>query len=145
MCIRDSSIAVGVGLIALAGIAVETGVIMLVYLNQAFKALQEQSTEAAEDMTPEMLSDAVLQGAGLRVRPVLMTAGATIIGLIPIMVGTGTGSEVMSRLAAPMVGGMLSSVLLTLLVLPCIYFLWQKFLLTKPSQLNLSNHSQEPS
>lgn len=139
------SIAVGVGLIALAGIAVETGVIMLVYLNQAFKALQEQSTAAQQDITPEMLSSAVLQGAGLRVRPVLMTAGATIIGLIPIMVGTGTGSEVMSRLAAPMVGGMLSSVLLTLLVLPCIYFLWQKFLLTKPSQLNLSNHSQEPS
>ena len=139
------SIAVGVGLIALAGIAVETGVIMLVYLNQAFKAFQEQSTAAQQEITLQMLSDAVLQGAGLRVRPVLMTAGATIIGLIPIMVGTGTGSEVMSRLAAPMVGGMLSSVLLTLLVLPCIYFLWQKFLLTKPSRLNLSNHSQEPS
>ena len=77
----------------------------------------------------------------MRVRPVLMTAGATIIGLIPIMLGTGTGSEVMSRLAAPMVGGMVSSVLLTLLVLPSIYFLWQKFLLNKPNQSISSNDS----
>ena len=128
------SIAVSVGLIALAGIAVETGVIMIVYLNQALRDLHEESSVAQNQITTEMLSAAVLRGAGLRVRPVLMTAGATIIGLIPIMLGTGTGSEVMSRLAAPMVGGMVSSVLLTLLVLPCIYFLWQKFLLSKPTQ-----------
>jgi len=128
------SIAGSVGLIALAGIAVETGVIMIVYLNQALRDLHEESSVAQNQITTEMLSAAVLRGAGLRVRPVLMTAGATIIGLIPIMLGTGTGSEVMSRLAAPMVGGMVSSVLLTLLVLPCIYFLWQKFLLSKPTQ-----------
>ena len=66
------------------------------------------------------------RGAGLRVRPVLMTAGATIAGLLPIMMGSGTGSEVMSRLAAPMVGGMVSSVMLTLLVLPAVYYLWKK-------------------
>jgi Cu(I)/Ag(I) efflux system membrane protein CusA/SilA len=128
------SIAVGVGLIALAGLAVETGVIMLVYLNQSLRELHEQSHSQQQSITTQMLASAVLQGAGLRVRPVLMTAGATIIGLVPIMLGTGTGSEVMSRLAAPMVGGMVSSVLLTLLVLPSIYFLWQRFLLTKSTQ-----------
>ena len=130
------SIAVGVGLIALAGLAVETGVIMLVYLNQALQELHKQSESEQKSITTKMLASAVLHGAGLRVRPVLMTAGATIIGLVPIMLGTGTGSEVMSRLAAPMVGGMVSSVLLTLLVLPSIYFLWQKFLLSKSTQNN---------
>ena len=132
------SIAVGVGLIALAGIAVETGVIMIVYLDQALRALNEQSRLDQKPVTTKMLFGAVLSGAGLRVRPVLMTAGATIIGLLPIMFGTGTGSEVMSRLAAPMVGGMVSSVFLTLLVLPGIYFLWQKNLLpnVKPKPTN---------
>lgn len=134
------SIAVGVGLIALAGLAVETGVIMLVYLNQSLRELHEQSHSQQQSITTQMLTSAVLQGAGLRVRPVLMTAGATIIGLVPIMLGTGTGSEVMSRLAAPMVGGMVSSVLLTLLVLPSIYFLWQRFLLTKSTQYISVNH-----
>tara|TARA_B100001964_G_scaffold160710_1_gene176459 strand:- start:33 stop:251 length:219 start_codon:yes stop_codon:yes gene_type:complete len=68
----------------------------------------------------------VLNGAGVRVRPVMMTAAAIIAGLLPILLGPGTGSEVMSRIAAPMVGGMISSVLLTLLVLPAVYFLWRK-------------------
>jgi len=67
----------------------------------------------------------VISGAGLRVRPVMMTAAAVIIGLIPILFGTGTGSEVMSRIAAPMVGGMVSSVILTLLVLPVVFYLWK--------------------
>ena len=116
------SIAVGVGLIALAGVAVETGVIMLVYLDQAWHALQKED----EEPSVAALNDAVLQGAGLRLRPVLMTAGATIVGLLPILFGSGTGSEVMSRLAAPMVGGMISSVLLTLLVIPVIYLLWKR-------------------
>ncbi len=115
------SIAVGVGMIALAGVAVETGVIMLVYLDQAWRRLQAQHD--APDAAA--LRQAVLQGAGLRVRPVLMTATATIVGLLPILYGSGTGSEVMSRLAAPMVGGMISAVLLTLLVLPVIYLLWR--------------------
>ncbi len=113
------SIAVGVGLIALAGIAVETGVIMLVYLDLAFKDL---------DVSNEKLTDLkvhILEGATKRVRPVLMTAAATVIGLVPIMYGKGTGSEIMSRLAAPMVGGMLTSILLTLFVLPCVYYLWK--------------------
>ena len=124
------SIAVGVGFIALAGVAVETGVIMLVYLDQAWQRLQEEegTVDAAR------LSRAVLQGAGLRVRPVLMTAAATILGLLPILFGAGTGSEVMSRLAAPMVGGMISSVLLTLFVLPVIYLLWRRHQLSQLSQ-----------
>jgi len=115
------SIAVGVGMIALAGVAVETGVIMLVYLDQAWQRLLGQKGQ----ITQEQLRQAVWQGAGLRVRPVLMTATATIVGLLPILWGVGTGSEVMSRLAAPMVGGMISAVLLTLLVLPVIYLLWR--------------------
>ena len=73
-----------------------------------------------------MLFDAVLEGASSRVRPVVMTAGATIVGLLPILYGSGSGSEIMSRLAAPMVGGMLSTVVLTLLVLPVIYLIWQR-------------------
>ena len=119
-------IAVGVGLIALAGVAVETGVIMLVYLNQAWERLQQDCTDNEHRPTSEMITEAVIAGAGLRVRPVLMTAGATIIGLIPIMLGSGTGSEVMSRLAAPMVGGMVSAVLLTLLVIPVVFLLWKR-------------------
>jgi copper/silver efflux system protein len=115
------SIAVGVGFIALAGVSVETGVIMLVYLDQAWHQLRDSD----EPLTRDSLNLAVLRGAGLRVRPVLMTATATIVGLLPILYGAGTGSEVMSRLAAPMVGGMISSVALTLLVLPVIYLLWR--------------------
>lgn len=115
----DFSIAVGVGFIALAGVAAETGVIMLVYLDHAYRDL----LIAHKAPTKLQLQQALLQGAAKRVRPVVMTAGATIIGLVPIMLGDGTGSEIMSRLAAPMVGGMVSAVLLTLLVLPALYFM----------------------
>jgi Cu(I)/Ag(I) efflux system membrane protein CusA/SilA len=116
---------VGVGFIALAGVAGELGVIMLVYLNQAWHA---KKTLAEQNQTPisiEMLTDAIREGAGLRVRPVMMTVLTVIIGLIPIMYGSGTGSEVMQRIAAPMIGGMASALLLTLLVLPAIYKLWK--------------------
>ncbi|MCJ7558350.1 MAG: efflux RND transporter permease subunit [Gammaproteobacteria bacterium] len=120
------SVAVGVGFIALAGVTVEIGVIMLVYLNQAHAKMLAECD--ADNVQPkyETLREAVLHGAGLRVRPVMMTAAAIIVGLLPIMYGSGTGSEVMSRIAAPMVGGMLSAVLLTLLVLPTVYYLWKK-------------------
>lgn len=121
------SVAVGVGMIALAGVTVETGVIMLVYLDQAWQQLNEQN----KNIKKVDLIHSVIRGAGLRVRPVLMTAGATIIGLLPIMYGDGTGSEVMSRLAAPMVGGMISSVILTLFVLPVVYLLWKQQQLIK--------------
>jgi Cu(I)/Ag(I) efflux system membrane protein CusA/SilA len=119
------SIAVGVGFIALAGVAVEIGVIMLVYLNQAWHARKLSAEQDNTQLTPEMLTDAIREGAGLRVRPVMMTVLTVIIGLIPIMYGTGTGSEVMQRIAAPMIGGMASALLLTLLVLPAIYKLWK--------------------
>lgn len=118
------SIAVGVGLIALAGVAVEIGVIMLVYLNQSLTTMSNKYSE--NSVTYKILQQAVLDGAVLRVRPVLMTTGATIVGLLPIMIGEGTGSEVMQRLAAPMVGGMVSALLLTLLVLPAVYLLLKR-------------------
>ena len=120
------SVAVGVGFIALAGVAVEIGVIMLVYLNQALTDLKEKATERAEQISDADYQDALLHGAGLRVRPVMMTVATIIIGLLPILYGTGTGSEVMSRIAAPMVGGMTSAVLLTLIVLPAIYSIVKK-------------------
>lgn len=120
------SVAVGVGFIALAGVTVEIGVIMLVYLNhEYYKMISDTKKEGAKPGLKE-LSQAVLHGAGMRVRPIMMTAAAIIAGLLPILFGTGTGSEVMSRIAAPMVGGMVSSVVLALLVVPAVYFLWRK-------------------
>ena len=127
------SVAVGVGFIALAGVAVEIGVIMLVYLNQAWAETQRKCAEKGVSPRVDTLYHAVLHGAGMRVRPVMMTASAIIIGLLPILYGTGTGSEVMSRIAAPMVGGMVSAVVLTLLVLPAVYFLWKKSSLKQTS------------
>ena len=92
---------------------------MLVYLEQAF------ADANTDDKNESELNQLVLEGASRRVRPVVMTAGATIAGLLPILIGSGSGSEVMSRLAAPMVGGMISAVLLTLLVLPVVYRIWK--------------------
>ncbi|WP_435276215.1 efflux RND transporter permease subunit [Psychrobium sp. nBUS_13] len=116
------SVAVGVGFIALAGVAVEIGVIMLVYLNQAYQALRVSHQE----ITVAALQKAIIDGAGRRIRPVMMTALSIIIGLLPVLYGTGTGSELMSRIAAPMVGGMVSAMVLTLFVLPVVYCLWRK-------------------
>jgi Cu(I)/Ag(I) efflux system membrane protein CusA/SilA len=113
------SVAVGVGFIALAGVAAETGVIMLQYLKQAIED-EQPSTRAA-------LQNSILDGAVNRVRPVMMTAIATIAGLVPVMYGAGVGSEVMSRIAAPMLGGMISVVILTLLVLPVAYYQLVRF------------------
>jgi Cu(I)/Ag(I) efflux system membrane protein CusA/SilA len=119
------SIAVGVGFIALAGVAVETGVLMLVYLNQAWHAKKLEAQEKAKQLTRQDLIEAVREGAGQRVRPVVMTDLTVIIGLIPIMYGAGTGSEVMQRIAAPMIGGMASALILTLVVIPAIFKLWK--------------------
>jgi len=117
------SVAVGVGFIALAGVSVEIGVIMLVYLNQAY----EESLKSGRDrFTLEKLRSAVVNGAGMRVRPVMMTVAAVIAGLLPIMYGEGAGSEIMQRIAAPMIGGMVSAVILTLVLLPAVYYLWRK-------------------
>lgn len=119
------SIAVGVGFIALAGVAVEIGVIMLVYLNQSYQSLITRLQEDSIKLNSGYLLQAITEGAGLRVRPVMMTSLSIIIGLLPVLYGTGTGSEVMSRIAAPMVGGMVSALILTLVVLPVIYYLWR--------------------
>jgi len=108
----DLSVAVGVGFIALAGVAVEIGVVMLVYLNQAARDNDD-------------IKKAVIEGTLLRVRPIIMTVAAIIAGLLPIMLGGGTGSEVMRRIAAPMVGGMISATLLTLVVIPALFLLWR--------------------
>lgn len=119
------SVAVSVGFIALAGVAVEIGVIMMVYLNKSYHGMLAKCASDSVAPTRGLLLDSVVDGAVLRVRPVMMTAVATIAGLIPIVIGVGTGSEVMSRIALPMVGGMLLAVVLTLLVLPCAYYLWR--------------------
>lgn len=119
------SVAVAVGFIALAGVTVEIGIIMLTYLNQAYHQLIDTCRERGVQPLKEDLLEAVTQGAGLRVRPVMMTTVSTIAGLLPIMFSSGTGAEVVSRIAAPMVGGMVSAVILTLLVLPVVYYLWR--------------------
>ncbi len=117
----DLSVAVGVGFIALAGVSAEIGVIMLTYLDHAFeeKRLQGRMASLAD------LKEAIYTGTAQRIRPIFMTVTAIIAGLLPIMWGHGTGSEVMKRIAAPMVGGMVSTTLLSLLVLPTIYYLWR--------------------
>jgi Cu(I)/Ag(I) efflux system membrane protein CusA/SilA len=123
------SVAVGVGFIALAGVAVEIGVVMLVYLKQA---LQNKSLEAKQENRQMQRSDleaAIRDGALMRVRPIMMTVAAIIAGLLPIMLGSGTGSEVMRRIAAPMVGGMVSATILTLAVIPAVFLLWKRNLL----------------
>ncbi len=119
------SVAVAVGFIALAGVTVEIGILMLTYLNQSYNEYEKSQLEHGKALTKDGLSLAVMEGAGLRVRPVMMTAVSTIAGLLPIMFSTGTGAEVVSRIAAPMVGGMISAVILTLLVLPAVYYLWR--------------------
>ena len=111
------SIAVGAGFIALAGVAVEIGVIMLVYLNQAM---------AAQSPGGDDLREIVLAGACRRVRPVMMTTATIVLGLLPVLLGGGTGAEVMSRIAAPMVGGMISALVLSLLVLPAVFYVWRR-------------------
>ena len=121
------SVAVGVGFIALAGVAVEIGVIMLVYLNQAFEKHWEQSKKDGVDLTITDIRSAVIDGALLRVRPIMMTVTTIIAGLLPIMLGGGTGSEVMRRIAAPMVGGMVSATILTLVVIPAVFLLWKSY------------------
>ncbi|TCK18335.1 Cu(I)/Ag(I) efflux system membrane protein CusA/SilA [Thiogranum longum] len=123
----DISVAVGVGFIALAGVSVEIGVIMLVYLNQAYRRHQEVAWREQRTVDMKELREAVIEGALMRVRPIMMTVAAIIAGLLPIMLGTGTGSEVMRRIAAPMVGGMISATVLTLLVIPAAFMIWRGY------------------
>jgi Cu(I)/Ag(I) efflux system membrane protein CusA/SilA len=127
------SVAVAVGFIALAGVAAETGVIMLIYLDHAWKAAKAQCSETHRTPGAAELYAAVMEGAVERVRPKMMTVVAIMAGLLPIMWGTGTGSEVMSRIAAPMVGGMVSSTVLTLVVIPALYALVMQWRLERDS------------
>src|SRR5262249_28998031 len=113
------SVATGVGFIALAGVAAEFGVVMLIYLKDALE-------ERGDDPTPDAVATAVREGALLRVRPKAMTVAVIIAGLLPILVGSGAGSEVMSRIAAPMVGGMLTAPLLSMFVIPAAYLLMRR-------------------
>jgi Cu(I)/Ag(I) efflux system membrane protein CusA/SilA len=115
------SVAVWVGIIALAGVAAETAVVMLVYLDEAF----ERRVREGRMVTRQDLSEAIVEGAAQRVRPVMMTVSAIIGGLLPIMWTTGTGADVMKRIAAPMIGGMVTATVLTLLVIPVLYALWR--------------------
>ena len=117
------SVAVAIGFIALAGVAAETGVVMLIYLDRAWEDMKAQCHASHRTPNTADLYAAVMEGAVERVRPKMMTVVAIMAGLLPIMWGTGTGSEVMSRIAAPMVGGMISSTVLTLAVIPAIYAL----------------------
>ena len=115
------SVAVVVGFIALAGVAAETGVIMLIYLNHALAEIQAHRDADGVRLSRRDLHDAIMKGAVERVRPKMMTVVAIMAGLLPIMWNTGTGSEIMQRIAVPMIGGMISSTLLTLIVIPAIY------------------------
>jgi Cu(I)/Ag(I) efflux system membrane protein CusA/SilA len=117
----NMSVAVAVGFIALAGVAAETGVIMLIYLDHAMKELHAERLAEGRPFTRADLNEAIMRGAVERVRPKMMTVVAIMAGLIPIMWSTGTGSEVMQRIAVPMIGGMVSSTVLTLVVIPAVY------------------------
>jgi copper/silver efflux system protein len=117
------SVAVAVGFIALAGVAAETGVVMLIYLDSALTELQAKRTAEGRPFTHDDLRAAIMTGAVERVRPKMMTVAAIMAGLLPIMWSHGTGAEVMQRIAVPMIGGMVSSTLLTLIVIPAIYAL----------------------
>jgi copper/silver efflux system protein len=125
------SVAAGVGFIALSGLAAETGVVMLVYLDEAIERYRREGRLN----TLDDLKLAISEGAVDRVRPKIMTVATTLIGLLPIMFGTETGTRVMKRIAAPMVGGLISSTLLTLVVLPALYLLWKGLLMRREGLL----------
>jgi len=121
------SVAVAVGFIALAGVAAETGVVMLIYLNHALAEIRARRQQAGRPLTKADLHEAIMEGAVERVRPKMMTVTAIMAGLLPIMWSTGTGAEIMQRIAVPMIGGMISSTLLTLIVIPAIFGLVRGF------------------
>jgi Cu(I)/Ag(I) efflux system membrane protein CusA/SilA len=115
------SVAVAVGFIALAGVAVETGVLVLTFIQEA--VTERRAEKTTSKLTSDDIIEVVHRGTAQRVRPVIMTATSTIVGLLPIMLLTGSGADVMQRIAAPMIGGMLTTTFLSLLVLPVIYSL----------------------
>lgn len=122
----NMSVAVTVGFIALAGVAVEIGVLLLVYLNQSLKHHRDKAVSENRDFSIDDLRNAVIEGALMRIRPIFMTVVTIFAGLVTVMLGGGTGSEVMRRIAAPMVGGSISATVLILLVIPAIFILWKQ-------------------
>jgi len=126
----NTSVAVWIGLIALSGVAAETGVVMLIYLDEAFHA----RVLAGRMNTNEDVAAAVTEGALERLRPKMMTVIAIMAGLAPIMWSTGAGADVMKRIASPMIGGMVSATVLTLVVIPSIYLLWRSRQVSKRPQ-----------
>ena len=119
----NMSVAVAVGFIALAGVAAETGVVMLIYLDNALAATAMRRKEENRALTADDLYHAIIEGAVERVRPKMMTVVAIMASLLPILWSAGAGSEVMKRIAVPLIGGMLSSAILTLIVIPAVYLL----------------------
>jgi Cu(I)/Ag(I) efflux system membrane protein CusA/SilA len=139
----DISVAVLVGFIALAGVAVETAIVMLLYLNLAWEKRKSLAAEEPRKLTTDDVEEVVFEGALLRVRPKVMTVATIFAGLIPIMYGQGTGSEIMQRIAAPMVGGMATATLLTLFVIPSIFVIWKRMALTRVNRDLLQGYGQE--
>ncbi|NOY25038.1 MAG: efflux RND transporter permease subunit [Oligoflexia bacterium] len=136
----NMSIAAGVGFIALAGLAAETGVVMIVYLDEAYERYRDQGKmNGVAD-----LKEAIIEGAVDRVRPKLMTVASIMIGMLPLMYGTETGTRVMKRIAAPMVGGMVSSTILTLVMIPALYLMWKGFLLRRELRAAHPEPSETP-
>jgi Cu(I)/Ag(I) efflux system membrane protein CusA/SilA len=131
------SVAVVVGFIALAGVAAETGVVMLIYLDHALAEIRARRVAEGRGLTRTDLRAAIMEGAVERVRPKMMTVTAIMAGLVPILWSEGTGSEAMRRIAAPMVGGMVSSTILTLLVIPALYALAKGWRLPRESEAGL--------
>jgi Cu(I)/Ag(I) efflux system membrane protein CusA/SilA len=140
----NASVAVAVGFIALAGVAAETGVIMLIYLDQALKDQMAKCHTEARAFEKEDLNRAIMVGAVERVRPKMMTVVAIMAGLVPILWSTGAGSEIMQRIAVPMIGGMISSTILTLVVIPAIYGLVKGWRLAARSKVPLVTIEAEP-
>ncbi|WP_394156028.1 efflux RND transporter permease subunit [Loktanella salsilacus] len=140
----DISVAVLVGFIALAGVAVETAIVMLLYLNLAWEKRKKSALEERRTLTALDVEQVVFEGALLRVRPKIMTVATIFAGLIPIMYGHGTGSEIMQRIAAPMVGGMATATLLTLLVIPSIFVIWKRFALSRVNRELAADYTGAP-
>ncbi len=134
------SVAVWVGFIALAGVSAEIGVVMVVYLDLAYSRRQ---TEGAMNSL-EDLYNSIIEGAVMRLRPIIMTATAIMAGLLPIMWSHGTGADVMKRIAAPMVGGMITSTILTLIVIPVIYEMWRGWQLRRSLRASASDKEGPP-
>ena len=134
------SVATAVGFIALAGLATEFGVVMLVYLKNSL----DQRLAAGEKDNEQTLLAAIREGAVLRVRPKAMTVAVVMAGLLPVLLGHGTGSEVMTRIAAPMVGGMVTAPLLSMLVVPAAWYLLQRRRLARLASVSITELADAP-